>query len=152
MFFASKTLVDCSHTWVLLVEPRSLHISLLLWVVVLGVNFTHQVRDLLDAHLLEGSGLTASIFVLHLLEVSHSLTSGHHLLLSIVVSVLSVEVASILIGPVSWDNCSKARIGGLHRSVHEGQLSDVVLVDHPKDWLLLLHVDLGVLHPLLVDG
>ena len=53
---------------------------------------------------------------------------------------------------MSWDNGTKASTCSLYWSIDEGQLSDVVLVDHSEDWLLLLDMDLGVLEPLLVHG
>ena len=43
LVFASLSFVNGAHTWVLLVQPRTLHISLLLRVVGLGVNLADQV-------------------------------------------------------------------------------------------------------------
>jgi hypothetical protein len=67
-----------------------------------------------------------------------------------VVSVLSAEVASVLTLVLSGDYCAEAVVGGLHGSVHKGKLSDVVLVNHAENGLLLLVVHLGVLDFLLV--
>ena len=149
---SSLAFIDGTDTWVLLVEPRSLHISLLLWIVVLGVDLTNEVGDLLDAHLFEVTDLaTCLVSSLHL-EFSYGLVGVEHLLLSKVVSVLSCKVSGILFGSMAWDDSAKSSVSCLHWSVNEGQLSDVVLVDHAEDWLLLLNVDLGVLHLILVGG
>ena len=53
-------------------------------------------------------------------------------------------------GLVSWDHSSEALGSSLHGSVNEGELGDVVLVDHAKDGLLLADVHLGLLNFLLI--
>ena len=73
-------------------------------------------------------------------------------LLTEVVSVLCAEVASVMTSGVSGDNGTETFSGRVHWSVNQGQLSDVVLIDHSKDWLLLAHMDLRVLNFLLVGG
>ena len=49
---ACLALVDGADARVLLVEPTALHVSLLLWVVLLRVDLADQVGDLLDTLLL----------------------------------------------------------------------------------------------------
>ena len=43
LFNSGLAFVDSTNTWVLLVEPSSLHISLLLWIVILGVDFANKI-------------------------------------------------------------------------------------------------------------
>ena len=149
---SSFALIDSTDTWVLLVEPRSLHISLLLWIVVLGIDLSNEVRDLLDAHIFKVTDLTTCLIGSLHLEFSYGLTSVEHFLLSEVVSVLSCKVSGIFFGTMAWDDSAKSRVSSLHGSVNQGQLSDVVLVDHAEDWLLLLDVDLWVLHFILIGS
>ena len=70
---SSFALIDSTDTWVLLVEPRSLHISLLLWIVVLGIDLTNEVRDLLDAHIFKVTDLTSCLVGSLHLEFSYGL-------------------------------------------------------------------------------
>ena len=150
LLLASHALVHGLNSWVLIVHPGSLHIGLLLWDEVLGVNLTDEVGDLLDAHLLKWTDLSASLVALISLEFLNSASSIEHLLLSEVVSVLGAEVASILVSSLAGDHSTEATVSGLDWSVHETQLSDVVLVNHAQHWLLLLVVHLWVLDLLLV--
>ena len=87
-----------------------------------------------------------------LLKVLHCLLSIGSCLLSKIVSVLSSEISGILFCTMAWDDSSKALVSSLHWSINERQLSDVVLVNHAKNWLFLLSVYLWVLHSLGVGG
>ena len=53
---------------------------------------------------------------------------------------------------VSGDDGSETLSSGLNGSVDKGELSDVVLVDHTKNGLLLADVNLGVTNFSLVGG
>jgi len=58
---ARLAFVDSAYTWVLLVEPRALHISLLLRVVALGVQLTDQVGNLVRALHFESTHVISSL-------------------------------------------------------------------------------------------
>ena len=49
---ASDSIIDCLNAGVLLIEPAALDVSLLLRVILLGVNFADEVGDFVDALLL----------------------------------------------------------------------------------------------------
>ena len=147
---ASFTIVDGTHTRILLVEPRALNISLLLRVIGLGVDLAHKVRDLLDSLFFGGADIVASHHLLRLLEVLSGIGRCFWAPLAEVVPVFSAEVASTVAGLVSGNHSSEALGCSLHRPINEGELRDVVLVDHAKDGLLLANVDFRVLNVLLV--
>lgn len=90
LVLASEALVHSRDTGVLLVEPCALHVRLGLWIKRLRVDFTHEIRDLLNAALLLrpkiGTGQSGA----------HQQSFGHvqMLRLSIVVTGLSVEETS----------------------------------------------------------
>ena len=147
---ASHAVVNSAYAWVLLVQPAALHIGLLLRVVLLRVYLTDQVGDLLDALLLARADVSASKRALGLLVLSSSLSWGLTGTLSKVVRILCAEVTSIMSGLVSGNDSTEALGCGLDGSVDEGQLSDVVLVYHAEDGLLLTHVNGRSLDVLLV--
>lgn len=105
----------------------------------------------MDALLLRGARVAASQDLLRLLEFSSGRGWVLLRLLSKVVSVLSAEVASVVIISMTRNDSTETVVGGLNRTVDEGELSDVVLVDHAEDGLLFSHVHLGVLNFLLVS-
>lgn len=72
------------------------------------------------------------------------------MLLTEVVAVFRAEVASAFSLVVTGDHSTEARVGGLDGTIDKGKLSDVVLVDHAQDRLLLAHVRLRLLNFLLV--
>jgi len=152
LLLAGLALVNSAHGRILVVHPRPLHIGLLLWVEVLAVDLADEVGDFLDSHLLEWTDLSTSLVSLISVELLHSASCISDWFISKVVSVLSAEVASILVGTLAGNDRTKAGVCRLHGSIDEGKLSDVVLVDHAEDGLLLLMVDLGVLDLLLVRG
>ena len=150
MLDSSFALIDSTDTWVLLVEPRSLHISLLLWIVVLGIDLSNEVRDLLDAHIFEVTDLTTCLVGCLQLEFSYGLAGIELFLLSKFVSVLSCKVSGIFFGTMAWNDSAKSRVSSLHGPVNQRQLSNVVLVDHAEDGLLLAHMNGWPLDVLLV--
>lgn len=86
------------------------------------------------------------------LEVSSSLCWCFWSSLSEVIPVLSAEVTGFLSSIVSWNDCAKALGCGMHGSVYEGKLSDIVLVNHAQNWLLFTNMHLWVLNFLGVCG
>jgi len=103
-----------------------------------------------DSLLLSCAQISASLYLLGLIELGSGISSGLRAPLTVVVHVLSAEVASIVRGLVSRDHGAKALRCRLYGSVDEGKLCDVVLVDHAQDGLVLPHVVLRLLDILLV--
>ena len=147
---ARLAIVDSADTGILLVEPRALNISLLLWVVPLGIELADKVRDLMCALVLEWTCVTASKSRSLLLVISDSLAGIRGRLLTEVVTVFSAEVAGTFSLIVARNDSTKARVGRLDRTIDERKFSDVVLVDHAQNRFLLAHMDLRVLNFLLV--
>ena len=152
LVLASLALVDSANTRVLLVEPRALDISLLLGIVVLGVDFANEVGDLMDTLVLRGARISTSEDSLSSLEVGSGLSGLFGTSLTEVIPVLSAEVAGIVASFVTWDDSAKALGGSLNWSIDKRELSNVVLVDHSKDGLLLADVDLWISNILLIGG
>ena len=146
------TIVDSADAGILLVEPRALNIGLLLRIILLRVNLTDQVGNLLDALFLLRAKVMTSKRALSLLELGSCFSSGLRARLTKVVPVLSAEVASIMASLVSGDDGSETLGSSLNGSVNEGELSNVVLVDHAEDGLLLADVDLRVANLSLVGS
>ena len=147
---ASFALVDGTHTWILLVQPTALHVGLLLWVVLLRVDLTDQVRDLLDSLLLTRANIAASKRSLGLLELSGGVSGSLWASLSEVIPVLSAEIACVMGGLVSGNHGAEALGCRLNWPVDQRELGDVVLVDHAEHWLLFPDVHFGVLDVLLI--
>ena len=118
LFDSCFTLIDCTNTWVLLIKPRSLNISLLLWIVVLWVYFTNKIWNSLNSHLLKWTDLSTCLSWSSCSQLSSSLVGIHNYLLSKIVSVLSSKVSSILLWTMTWDNSPKTSMSSLHWSVH----------------------------------
>ena len=150
LILASLSIIDSADTRVLLVEPRALNVRLLLGIVGLGVNLTNKVGNLVDSLLLEWACVTTSKSLLSLVKVSSCSCGSLRHFLSEVVVVFSAEVASLVVGAMVGDNSAEAGMRGLDGPVDEGELSDVVLVDHAQHWLLLADVRLRFLNFLLV--
>ena len=146
LILSCNTIVDGANTWVLLVEPWALHISLLLRIVFLRVNLADQVGDLVDTLSFSSSGVASSKSPLSLLESSGSLSWGFLNSFTEVVPIFSAEVASFMSGIMSWDNSAKALRRRLDWSVYKRKLSNVVLIDHAEHGLLLSDVDFGILN------
>jgi hypothetical protein len=150
LILASHSIVNGTNTRVLLVQPRTLHISLLLGIVGLRVDLANQVRDLVDTLALHGSQVVAGLVAHGCLEASDCLSGALSGPLTKVVPVFSAEVTSVHASGVSGDDGAETLGGGLDGSVDKGQFCDVVLIDHAKNGLLLTDVDLRVLNFLLV--
>ena len=114
----SLALVDSAHAWVLLVEPRALHVGLLLRVVGLRVHLAHQVRDLLDALLLCRAQVASSQSLLRSIECCSRLSWALLDSLTEVVPVLCAEVTGVVAGDVARDHGAKARLRRVYGSVH----------------------------------
>jgi hypothetical protein len=69
-----------------------------------------------------------------------------------VVSVFSSEVALSMVVRVGVDGSSKSMSSALNRSVLEGQISNIVFIDHAENWLLLNEMILRVLEVLVFGG
>ena len=67
-----------------------------------------------------------------------------------IVIVFSVKVTSTMSVFMMGDDCSETLLCRLDWPIDEGKLSDVVLVDHAQNGLLLANVDLWVLNLLLI--
>lgn len=147
---ACDALVDGAHSRILRVQPRPLHVSLLLRVVVFRVDLTDQVRQLFDALGVAGPHMSPRQLLLLRLKVLYRLLSTFYRFLTIVVSVFCLPVASVVVVLVVGQEGAKATARPLHRPVDEGQLRDVVFVDHAKHGLLFLEVGLRLLNLLLV--
>jgi len=104
----------------------------------------------MDALLFSSAQVTACERLLSLLEVGCGRSGVFYLLLAEVVSVLSLVVASIMTPDVLRDHCAETLGSRLNRSVDEGKLSNVVLVDHAEDGLFFAHMHSRVLNFLLV--
>lgn len=69
-----------------------------------------------------------------------------------VVSVFSSEVALSMVVRMGVDGSSKSMSSALNRSVLEGQISNIVFIDHAENWLLLNEMILRVLEVLVFGG
>jgi len=69
-----------------------------------------------------------------------------------VISVFSGEVSGSVVGRVSVDHGTKSVSSSVNGSVLEGEVSDVVFIDHAENWLLLNVVVLGLLVVLLLSS
>ena len=119
-------------------------------IIGLRVDLAHKVRDLVDSLLLNGANVVTSHHLLRLLEVLSSFSWCFWASLAEVVPVFSAEVASTMAGLMSGNHSSEALGCSLHGPINEGELRDVVLVDHTKNGLLLTNVHFRVLNFLLI--
>jgi len=119
LVLSCNALVDGVDTWVLLVQPRALHVGLLLWVERLRVNFADEVRNFLNALLLFWANVTAcQVSSLHAIGICCLLgTLGN--LLTVVVCVFSREVASCVVALMTVDNSAEPGLSALNWSVNE---------------------------------
>lgn len=67
-----------------------------------------------------------------------------------VITGLGSEAARTMHGGVVHNDGTEALLGALHRSILEGEVSDVVLVNHAEDWFLLNLMNFGLLIEVLV--
>ena len=149
LVLAGLAFVDSAHTRVLLVQPRALHVSLLLRVVSLRVDLADQVGDLLDALLLARPQVPASLSLRGLLECRGGLCWALLRTLSKVVSGLSAEGTCGVAGVVSVNDGAKAGLGSVDGPVNEVELANVVLIDHAQDGLFFARVHSWFLNFLL---
>lgn len=130
---------------VLLVQPGALDIGLTLGIVLLVINLTCQVREGAQLLCINGPSFASAGVVLRRLERGLGLAGAPLSRLTEVGAVLGVKVTCAMVGRVVGDHCAEASFGAGNIPVLQGQVSDVVLVDHAQDWLLSDHVDLRLL-------
>jgi hypothetical protein len=82
----------------------------------------------------------------------HQDCSGHvkRAWLTEVVTTFRVEIALSVVIAMACNHGTETVLGSLNRTVNQGELSDVILVDHSQNWLGRLVVDLGLAVQLLV--
>jgi hypothetical protein len=112
------------------VQPTSLHVRLFLWVVFLRVNFSVQVRDLSHLLVFEGSVVTTSLLLRLLVVFLGKLFGRGSHVLSIGSLIGSLPVSHVVVFSKSINDGSEPSGCTIDWSVDEGQLSDVVFVDH----------------------
>ena len=106
----------------------------------------------MDTLVLGSARISTSEDSLSFLEVGSGLSGLFGTSLTEVIPVLSAEVAGIVASFVTWNDGAKALGGSLNWSIDKRELSNVVLVDHSKDGLLLANVDLWISNILLIGG
>lgn len=89
--------------------------------------------------------MTSRTIVLSSLKCSLSLIGVSLGSLTEVVTVLSCEIALSVVRRMSSDHGSESLSSSLNWSVLQGEVSDVVLVNHAENWLPLNGVSFGVL-------
>jgi len=94
--------------------------------------------------------MSASQLLLRRLKVLYRLLSTFYRFLTIVVSVFGGPVAGVVVVGVVRKDSSKSASCALHGPIDEGQLRNVVFVDHAQHGLLFLEVCLRLLNLLLV--
>ena len=107
LILSGDSIVDSLDSGVLLVQPRSLHVGLLLGVVVLSVDLANKVGDCLDADLIVWSNLASSKCFVLLVEVINSLFCWSGCDLPKVVSGFSLEVSGSFLISMFNDNGSE---------------------------------------------
>jgi len=145
--FAGVHVVDGN---VSLGQPLSLNIHALLWVVFLNHVFTHQVGDLSQGLLVEGScGRAGHSHLGGVLEGRSSRGFG----LSKEVTVLGGEVTLIVQAVVGGNESTEAFTRSVYGSISEVlKVVHVSFVNHTDNLLGLSYVNLGVLMHLLVSS
>lgn len=103
----SNSIVNCTDTWVLRVEPCSLDIGLFLRVKFLWVDFSDQVRDHLHALLIIRTMVSTCLLIISLLELIHCFLSALRSRLTKELSSWSIEKSLIVVLRVSVDNSSE---------------------------------------------
>ena len=152
LILSSDSVVNSTNAWVLVIQPWSLHISLLLWVVILWVDFADKVWDFLNALLVISSHLTTSKNLWGLIKVSNRFLWSLWTICSKVIPVFSAPVPCIMVVWMANDNGSESCLCTCDGSVNERKLCNVVLVDHTKNGFHFLLVYLWGLDFLHVCG
>lgn len=67
-----------------------------------------------------------------------------------IVAAFRIEIALSVVIAMACNHRTETVLGSLNRAVDEGELSDVVLVNHAQNWLGRLVVDLRIAMQLLV--
>jgi len=101
----------------LLVEPRTLHVSLSLGIVISVVDFSSQIRKSAELLVFIGSSLTSRASILSGLELPLGRGRVLSCRLSVVVSVFSGEVSLAMVLGVSVNDSSEPVLGALNISV-----------------------------------
>ena len=104
-------MVHSVHAWIFSVEPGPLDICLLLGVIFLGVNFSYEVGDKLNALVFEGSDLATCLLVVSFLELLDSLSCAFLAFVTEEFIVSSGEVSCVMAGRESVNDRSKATLG-----------------------------------------
>ena len=94
--------------------------------------------------------MSASQLLLLRLKVLYRLLSTFYRFFTIVVSVFGGPIAGVMVVRMVRKDGPKSAAGALHGPVDEGQLRNVVFVDHAQHRLLFLEVCLRLLNLLLV--
>ena len=152
LILSSDSVVNSTNTRVLLIEPWSLDVSLLLWVIMFWINFSNKVWDFLNALLVITSHLTTSKGRGSSIKVCNSFLWPLRTVLAEVIPVFSAPVSSIMIIAMANDNGSESSFSALDWSVYKGKFCDVVLIDHAKHGFDFLLVYTWTLDFLLVRG
>ena len=152
LVLSSNSVVNSTNTRVLLIQPWPLHISLLLWVVVLRVDFSNKVWDLLNALLIISSHLAASKSWIGVIKVSDRFLWSSWTFRTKVIPVLSAPVSGVMIVWVMNDNGSESSCSSLDGSIDEWKFCNVVLIDHAEYGLDFLLVYFWWTHFVLVRG
>ena len=158
---ATLALINSLDTCILGIQPCSLNISLLLRIITLWVYFTTQITDQLCSLLLKWSIVTTSLLIESLLVVLYCLLSCLSWSSSEVVLSGSVEESLVMIVIKAIDHSPKASLSTSNWStnfsylikndlLYQAQLSDVILMDHSHNWLLLHLVDFRILKLILL--
>ena len=104
-------MVHSVHAWIFSVEPGPLDICLLLGVIFLGVNFSYEVGDKLNALVFEGSYLATCLLVVGFLELLDSLSCAFLAFVTEEFIVSSGEVSCVMAGRESVNDGSEATLG-----------------------------------------
>lgn len=114
---ACLTSVYCSNCRVLLVQPRPLHISLLLRVILFAVDFTNEIWNNFGLLIFKWSD-TSSSYIVKLLEISDSLFRTWRNYLAVEIPIFSLESAHAVSIFVSWNNRSESWVSRIDWSVN----------------------------------
>jgi hypothetical protein len=149
---ASAAFIHSLDRGVLLVEPRALNVSLLLGVKFLVIDLAHQVGNNFGPLFLHSAHVGAGQVFGGFFELSDRLSGARGNARTVVITVFGLEVTAVVRGLVLRDDGAEARLGTAYGAIDKRKLSDVVLVNHAQNGLLLVNVDLRVAVLMLVRG
>ena len=102
------------------------------------VDLTREARYALDTLLLEGSGLAeTTLHILRVFELVECLAGGRVGLVAVGVSIGRFAMEVVVADGVLVNDSAETIVGTSNRSINERELSDIILVDHAEDGLLL---------------